>query len=101
NIFNPAIWTNVVRGGLYFDPELSSSPIDSSTVSSDMGFHLTEDLKHDVDHAHGVLYYGSKGIASDFDGVVLTDPPARISRNRSTFEANGKVFPDSLGMGVI
>lgn len=99
NIFNPAIWTKVVTGGLYFDPTLADAPQDSNTVAADTGLHLPPDANQD--HAHGVLYYGPKGIASDYDGVVLTDPPARISRNRSTFEVDGKVFPDTLNMGTI
>jgi len=100
NIFNPAIWTNVVKGGLYYDPSNGDNAVvDSNTVSADTGVRLPPEATQD--HAHGVLYYGSKGIASDYNGVVLDDPPARISRFRSTFEVDGKTYPNTLGLEVI
>lgn len=100
NIFNPAIWTNVVKGGLYYDPALGSNAlVDSTTVGADTGLHLPPEANQD--HAHGVLYYGSAGIASDYNGVVLDDPPARISRYRSTFSVEGRSYPNPLGVEVI
>jgi len=97
NIFNPAIWTNVVKGGFYYDPTLPSA--DSTGANPDTGLHLP--AAPDPNLSHGVLYYGPKGIASDYDGVVLTDPPARVSTYRSTFTVDGKEYPNSYGFRIV
>jgi hypothetical protein len=96
NIFNPAIWTRVVSGGLYYDPSL---PADSTEAAADTGLHLPPDPVKD--RAHSVLYRGPLGIASDYEGVVLEDPPARISPYRSTFRVQGKEYPNSFAIPII
>jgi hypothetical protein len=102
NIFNPAIWSLVpgTQGALFFDPEHpEAAPGDTLPAEVDTTRHLPE--KPDSKLAHGLLFYGPKGIASEFEGTAVDgDDLTRISRF-GNLRVEGKPFQNPYHMQVL
>ncbi len=100
NIFNPGIWTEITKGGLFYDPvHPDPAPGDTNPPVMDTSRHMP--AENDAAKAHGMLFYTEKGIASEFDGMALTDPPAKISRYSSVMELDGKPFRNPFGLQAL